>query len=41
MVYIIFPGFYPLNSIVLDKKRLFYPIQRVYWIKSCIAIINE
>ena len=36
IVYIIFPGFYPLNSIVLDKNRLFYPVQRVYWIKSCI-----
>ena len=42
IVYIIFPGFYPLNSIVLDKNRLFYPVQRVYWIKSCMfAIINE
>ena len=37
IVYILFPGFYPLNSIVLDKNRLFYPVQRVYWIKSCIA----
>lgn len=34
--------FYPLYYIVVDKKRLFYPLQRIYWIKSCIfAIINE
>ena len=35
------PVFYPLNCIVVDKKRLFYPLQRIYWIKSCIfAIVN-
>lgn len=39
---IFFAAFYPSNSIVVDKNRLFYPLQRIYWIKSCIiAIVND
>ncbi len=38
---IVLHSFYPLNCVVVDKKRLFYPLQRIYWIKSCIfAIVN-
>lgn len=37
-----FASFYPSNGFVVDKNRLFYPLQRIYWIKiSIFAIANE
>ena len=31
--------FYPANGIVVDKNRLFYPLQRIYWIKNSIFLV--